>query len=556
MADRRDIAVAVGGAAVVAGGGYFAYRKLLAARERRRLSQPHAYRVNKGRVARARDILRDMRAAGEGKFERAIAVDRKNRVLYARDGGKTSVNLDLPGSNVKRIVHNHPSFDRVNRGGGFSPQDVQFTLSGRSKTALHAVTDEGSIYVMRRGRNAPTSFSGADDAARRVDTLQKAFYRQLQDAGVPKYDARIAAQTATARLLKDEGQIAYREALKGDELAAVKRNERAIRKFVDKNKIGGQARPSRSLASRVSDAVSAVVGREGEVAMAKTPQRPRNFAAMREDRVRKMAESAFGRSFATKSEAVKALEGLPVDKQHALPKPGAPKAKSKQPTAYQRNADAVRSAGKPPTAEKLVRAAKERPELLRRYARAATSIDTKSPSQALTMLSKYGFDKPTKRAAGRALGELGFAGKGPRPKIIDAADAVITDKSGNLLLIERGKNGGPGAGKPALPGGLVDRGENVVQAAIREAAEETGVKVQGGKAVGKPRLTGDVRTYDPKFDPSGSLAKHHGLKPGDTFRIRTQAVLFEVEDLVKASPRAGDDAASVVGAQGSECEGG
>jgi 8-oxo-dGTP diphosphatase len=54
-----------------------------------------------------------------------------------------------------------------------------------------------------------------------------------------------------------------------------------------------------------------------------------------------------------------------------------------------------------------------------------------------------------------------------------AADCVVFDKAGRLLLIRR-KNP-PFQGHYALPGGFVDYGERVEDAALRELREETGI---------------------------------------------------------------------------------
>ncbi|OKY78579.1 MAG: NUDIX family hydrolase [Candidatus Methanohalarchaeum thermophilum] len=64
-----------------------------------------------------------------------------------------------------------------------------------------------------------------------------------------------------------------------------------------------------------------------------------------------------------------------------------------------------------------------------------------------------------------------------------------------ILLVERGKD--PFIGKWALPGGFVERGEKVEEAAKREAREETGVQVELEKLIGV--------FSDPDRDPRGHV---------------------------------------------------
>ena len=89
---------------------------------------------------------------------------------------------------------------------------------------------------------------------------------------------------------------------------------------------------------------------------------------------------------------------------------------------------------------------------------------------------------------------------------------IIIEATGGIVLIER-KN------KPlgwALPGGFVDYGESLEQAAVREALEETGLHVT---------LVQQMKTYsDPDRDP-----RHHTIS---TVFIAT----------AESSPFAGDDA--------------
>lgn len=72
-------------------------------------------------------------------------------------------------------------------------------------------------------------------------------------------------------------------------------------------------------------------------------------------------------------------------------------------------------------------------------------------------------------------------------------DCVVVDKEGRVLLIRRGRP--PFEGHYALPGGFVDVGETVEDAARRELLEETGVSVKKIELIG---------VYsDPDRDPRG-----------------------------------------------------
>jgi 8-oxo-dGTP pyrophosphatase MutT (NUDIX family) len=57
--------------------------------------------------------------------------------------------------------------------------------------------------------------------------------------------------------------------------------------------------------------------------------------------------------------------------------------------------------------------------------------------------------------------------------IVPSVNVVVTDNDGRLLLIRRSDNG-----NWALPGGAIDVGESLNQAAIRETEEETGIRCE------------------------------------------------------------------------------
>lgn len=62
----------------------------------------------------------------------------------------------------------------------------------------------------------------------------------------------------------------------------------------------------------------------------------------------------------------------------------------------------------------------------------------------------------------------------PARPILAASIAVL--REGRVLLARRARP--PGAGRFSLPGGLVEAGETLIEAALRELAEETGVTAQ------------------------------------------------------------------------------
>ena len=96
-------------------------------------------------------------------------------------------------------------------------------------------------------------------------------------------------------------------------------------------------------------------------------------------------------------------------------------------------------------------------------------------------------------------------------------DCVVFDKQDRLLLIRRGNP--PFKGRYALPGGFVDIGETIEDAALRELKEEAGIE---GKVIGL------IGVYsNPKRDP-----RAHTVSAAFLVRPRSTKVV------------GGDDAAS------------
>jgi len=75
--------------------------------------------------------------------------------------------------------------------------------------------------------------------------------------------------------------------------------------------------------------------------------------------------------------------------------------------------------------------------------------------------------------------------------LVPSVTAAVRDDAGRLLLVHKIDND-----YWALPGGAMDLGESVAQAAVREVEEETGVKAEVTGLVGLYTDPGHVMAYD------------------------------------------------------------
>jgi ADP-ribose pyrophosphatase YjhB (NUDIX family) len=94
--------------------------------------------------------------------------------------------------------------------------------------------------------------------------------------------------------------------------------------------------------------------------------------------------------------------------------------------------------------------------------------------------------------------------------LVPSVNVIVINDAGEILLIRRTDNG-----NWAVPGGAIDLGESVAQAAVRETLEESGVECAITGIVGiysDPRhvilytSNGEARRSSPSFCPPGHWA--------------------------------------------------
>ncbi|MFQ5592827.1 MAG: NUDIX hydrolase [Anaerolineae bacterium] len=110
--------------------------------------------------------------------------------------------------------------------------------------------------------------------------------------------------------------------------------------------------------------------------------------------------------------------------------------------------------------------------------------------------------------------------KYPKQPIIGVGVVVVKDN--RVLVIQRGKE--PGAGSWAFPGGRLELGETLADAAVREALEETGLTVKPGDVIAVIDLI--------DRDETGNIRYHY-------------VVIDLLAQLISGAPRPGDDSVAV-----------
>ena len=76
--------------------------------------------------------------------------------------------------------------------------------------------------------------------------------------------------------------------------------------------------------------------------------------------------------------------------------------------------------------------------------------------------------------------------------LVPSVNVVVVNDAGEVLMIRRSDND-----NWAVPGGAIDLGESMVEAAVRETREESGIEC---------RITGIVRSRPPPERPSGTVS--------------------------------------------------
>ena len=106
--------------------------------------------------------------------------------------------------------------------------------------------------------------------------------------------------------------------------------------------------------------------------------------------------------------------------------------------------------------------------------------------------------------------------------LVPSANAVVTNERGEILLIRRTDNG-----NWSLPGGAMDLGETVADAAVREVEEETGVRC---------KITGLLGIY---------TSPAHVVQYTSDGEVRQEFTVVFTAEAVSGEPRTSNESSAV-----------
>lgn len=117
----------------------------------------------------------------------------------------------------------------------------------------------------------------------------------------------------------------------------------------------------------------------------------------------------------------------------------------------------------------------------------------------------------------------------PANSVVPSVNVVVLNEAGEFLLIRRTDNG-----NWALPGGAMDPGESMTQAAVREVEEETGVRCE---------VTGIVGVY---------TNPRHVILYTSNNEVRQECSLVYTARALDGAPRPSDESSEVRWVRGTD----